>query len=199
MIELIKKECEECQKQFCTHLPFKKFCSDICRRRYRHAHDNRTLEQKAELTKQWKLRNRDKVLLQHKRRNNKKKGIEVKVPSKQTKTSTRKYLDNNLKQTIHLAVSGKKYSKEFFSMLPFTVDELIKHIQNKFEPWMNWHNKGCYRIKGRTWIVSFINEPSINQYEFPTDEGFLLAWKLSNLAPVDSKKAIIKSCINELF
>jgi hypothetical protein len=82
-----------------------------------------------------------------------------------------------------------KEGKSTWDFLPYTVEELIQHLEKLFEPWMNWKNygnkKGCWNIDHR------IPDSSFN-YSSVEDEEFQKCWALENLQPLDAIENIKK-------
>ena len=91
---------------------------------------------------------------------------------------------------------GGKSSKSFF---PFTTEELKKHIESLFEPWMTWENHGIYNHKTWndndqttwTWQVDHIKPQSDYPYSEMGSENFNIIWALSNLRPLSAKENIL--------
>jgi len=80
--------------------------------------------------------------------------------------------------------------------LIFTVKELKKHLESKFESWMSWNNYGCY-IPNKwddtdtstwTWQIDHIIPQSMLPYSSLKDENFKKCWNLENLRPYSSKQ-----------
>jgi hypothetical protein len=81
-----------------------------------------------------------------------------------------------------------------FDLLGYTVDDLIKHLESKFEPEMTWDN---YGING--WEIDHKTPDSWFTYSSTDDKGFKDSWKLENLQPMwassnRSKGAHYASC-----
>lgn len=83
--------------------------------------------------------------------------------------------------------------------LPYTLEELKRHLESQFEPWMTWENHGVYNVNSqlnpnlRTWQIDHILPDSSFSYTSVHDEGFKLSWALNNLRPLESLTNIIKS------
>ena len=67
--------------------------------------------------------------------------------------------------------------KNTFDLLPYTLEDLITHLENKFQDGMNWENYGQWHVDHIKPMVSF------NIIE-PTDKEFQECWSLSNLRPL---------------
>lgn len=87
---------------------------------------------------------------------------------------------SRLKQ--RLANKGKK---SISSYLPYSIDELKIHLENKFQPGMNWKNYGKWHIDHKI-PDSFFN------YSSTKDLSFKKCWALNNLQPMWAKDNLQK-------
>lgn len=80
----------------------------------------------------------------------------------------------------------KKNGKSVWNYLPYTPENLCKHLESQFEPWMTWENYGD------KWHIDHI----IAQIKFPYvsmfDPNFIECWSLSNLRPLEKKENLKK-------
>jgi len=55
-------------------------------------------------------------------------------------------LKHNIRQSIRRSLESKSYKKKLSSeiILGCTIQDFKKYLESKFEPWMNWDNKGLY-------------------------------------------------------
>ena len=72
--------------------------------------------------------------------------------------------------------SVDKYSNTF-DMLPYTLEELISHLENNFTEGMAWENYG-------EWHVDHIKPMASFTFDSVDDESFNECWSLSNLQPL---------------
>lgn len=79
-----------------------------------------------------------------------------------------------------------------FDKLPYTVQELKQHLENKFEPWMTWENYGMYSENEKTWQIDHIISQSKLPYDSIEHENFGICWSLENLRPLSSLENIQK-------
>ena len=79
-----------------------------------------------------------------------------------------------------------------FSKLPYTPEELVKHIESLWEPWMNWDNHGRLSFTKQTWQIDHIIPQSKLPYDSMEHENFLKCWTLENLRPLESIENIRK-------
>ena len=108
--------------------------------------------------------------------------------------------DINFKLRKRISCSIARYLKENRSgkaieNLEYSVDELKYHIENLFEPWMNWQNHGIYSKKWNdedpltwTWQIDHIIAHSSFKYKNTLCNEFKKCWALSNLRPLSSKQ-----------
>jgi len=95
--------------------------------------------------------------------------------------------------------NNSKNNQSILKYLSYSIDDLKRHIENLFEPWMNWNNRGIYNRD--TWDDS---DPStwrwqldhiIPQFDLPYDsmdhENFQKCWALENLRPYSAKQNIL--------
>jgi hypothetical protein len=132
---------------------------------------------------------------------NKKNHLEKKKKIRKTeiyRKKAREYYKKNEIITLKFVVSshirnalkrngGSKNGQSILDRLPYTLQQLKEHLENQFEPWMNWENHGSYKIdEERVWHIDHI----IPQYELPYDsyehENFLKCWDLKNLRPLEA-------------
>ena len=83
-----------------------------------------------------------------------------------------------------------KNGKSTWSFLPYTVDDLIKHLESLFQPWMNWGN---YGEKAGCWVIDHKKPDSLFHYTSVEDKEFQKCWALSNLQPLEYIENIKKS------
>jgi hypothetical protein len=93
-----------------------------------------------------------------------------------------------LKSSISSAINHRlryrlygKSGKRTWEFLPYTIDDLIKHLESQFEPWMNWNN---YGNKLNCWSIDHIKPDSLFNYKSVDDKEFQECWELSNLRPL---------------
>jgi hypothetical protein len=80
--------------------------------------------------------------------------------------------------------------------LQYSIQELKKHLESKFEPWMNWSNYGVYRKKvwndndqsTWTWQIDHIIPHSTFKYTNMKEQSFKDCWALNNLRPYSAKQ-----------
>jgi hypothetical protein len=96
-------------------------------------------------------------------------------------------------RTMIKSHGGYKRKKSIMNYLDYTIEELRFHLENQWEPWMNWDNYGGKsNDKRKTWWIDHINPHSSFDYKSMNDPSFKECWKLSNLRPMEKKANIIK-------
>ena len=76
------------------------------------------------------------------------------------------------------ALKGNSKSASTMELIGCTVDELRRHIESNFEPWMNWENQG---LGG--WDIDHIKACSRFNFEGPKQQRACFHW--SNLQPIE--------------
>jgi hypothetical protein len=89
-----------------------------------------------------------------------------------------------------MASGGSKRGGSTFARLPYTPEELKRHLESLFEPWMNWGNHGC---RLGMWAIDHIIPQSSFRYTSLDDPRFADCWALSNLRPMGVVENIQKS------
>ena len=95
-------------------------------------------------------------------------------------------LDSNLSKAIRDALKGKKAGQRWEKLVGYTIDNLVKHLEAKFELWMSWENYG-------KWHIDHIIPKSHFKYEAPEDPDFKKCWALENLQPLEAMENIRKN------
>jgi hypothetical protein len=112
-------------------------------------------------------------------------------------------LRQNVSRQIRKMLKKNGYSKcnvSCFKFLDFTPNDLIKHLESLFEPWMTWNNYGIYDKQSWddnnqstwTWQIDHIIPQSILTYTSMSDSNFNKCWGLDNLRPLSSKQNFIR-------
>lgn len=91
---------------------------------------------------------------------------------------------------------SSKNGESCLDYLPYSINELKKHLEDQFEPWMTWENYGRYDTKiwddndptTWTWQIDHVIPQSTFKYASMKDQAFKDCWALSNLRPLSSKQ-----------
>ena len=102
-------------------------------------------------------------------------------------------LDGIMATTISKALRGKKAGRKWEELVGYSVEDLMIHLESKFEPWMNWDNYGVYEEGKFKWHIDHIKPKSLFNYTYPEDKEFKECWALKNLQPLEAIENIKKS------
>jgi 5-methylcytosine-specific restriction endonuclease McrA len=96
-------------------------------------------------------------------------------------------LENSIRSGVHKGlIKGSKASRKTFELLGYSVDQLMRHLANRFQPGMSFDNYG-------EWHVDHIIPLAAHNYETPDDQDFKRAWALKNLQPLWEPDNLSKS------
>lgn len=107
-------------------------------------------------------------------------------------------LSSNLRSAIK-SQGGLKGNLPFFNIVPYSIEEFIRHMESLFEPWMNWDNYGKYEKDKwigddrSTWRWSIDEIQPKSTFNLLNGDGTLniaeicKCWALENLRPYSSK------------
>ncbi len=147
--------------------------------------NKKALERNPNYQKQWRELNAER-LREYRRQHESRPNIKLK---------------KRISRAIHHALKRKEAIKTIntLSFLPYTIDELKRHLESQFEFWMSWENWGQYNpstwddndSKTWTWQLDHKIPMATYTYSCQEDPGFLEAWKLENLRPLKAKDNII--------
>ena len=166
----------------------RRFQGGIIMARKRYHLKNKT--KKSQYYKKWSNQNRENLRIYHKEwRDNNREHI-----NKQS----REWIQNKINTDIQFKINQRirtalwqnlkeqnlvKY-KRTFEILPYTLEELMRHLEQQFIPEMIWDNYGEWHIDHIKPLASF----NFNSIE---DPQFIECWSLSNLRPMWATKRII--------
>jgi len=122
---------------------------------------------------------------------------------KRRKTDPAYRLRKNVSIAVYVGLKTEGFSKKGESILkylPYSIDELKKHLEKQFESWMNWDNQGIHNAKiydeanpkTWTWNIDHIIPQSKLPYTSMEDDNFKKCWALENLRPILSKTNLEK-------
>ncbi len=87
----------------------------------------------------------------------------------------------------------KKEVRKWEEHLGYKVEELIKHLEKQFEPWMTWENYGKYKVgEEKKWHIDHIKPVSSFSFTSYNDPGLKECWALENLQPKEAVENIKK-------
>lgn len=148
-------------------------------------------EKTRKASKKWKEKNKEKVIEANKKwyQNNKEKVIENNKKWKNLKRESDPLfkLTYNIRNNISKAITRKGYKKtsKTIEILGIDYESFKQHLENQFEPWMNWDNYGKYMIDtfNYGWDVDHIIPVSSGT----TEEEVVKLNHYTNLRPLCSK------------
>ncbi len=178
---LKKKYCIDCRKKYGV-----KMCERSLKNGWSHLKIDFLLENKKDIkyqsSKRW--------------RNNK---IKLDASFK-----LRSRVSNSINFYLKKSFSSKN-NQSIISFLPYSIEDLQKHLESQFEPWMSWENWGMYHSdtwddkdpSTWTWQIDHIIPHSTFKYQSMTENSFKECWSLENLRPLSSKKNLLDGCRKE--
>jgi 5-methylcytosine-specific restriction endonuclease McrA len=86
---------------------------------------------------------------------------------------------------MRYSLEAKKNGVHWEELVGYTLEDLIKHLEARFEPWMTWNNYG-------EWHVDHIKPKSLFRYENTEASEFKKCWALENLQPLRATENIKK-------
>ena len=95
---------------------------------------------------------------------------------------------NRISHSMSSRISSfiRKEQRSWTTMVPYSFEELISHLQAQFTPEMTMDNYGSY------WHIDHIRPISSFEFEKETDEGFQECWSLKNLRPLPAIENLVK-------
>lgn len=79
----------------------------------------------------------------------------------------------------HSLKSGEKGGRHWESLVGYTIEELVAHLENQFLPGMSWENYGK-----NGWHIDHIIPIAAHNFNTIDDEDFRKCWALNNLQPL---------------
>lgn len=157
--ENIEHERERSKKYRETH---KEEVSEKSRKWYR---DN--IERAKETRKKYAAENREKI-----------RETIRKHAEKNPQYRIKKSMAQGIRYKLRKRLGDKRGKRTFYDILPYTADDLFKHLEGRFKPGMSWDNYG------KEWHIDHVVPDSWFDYKDIKDEGFEESWKLENLQPM---------------
>lgn len=215
---MIYKQCTKCKgikliHNFCKNKNTKDKINSICRlcqkeydkqphilkkkNNYAKAYYQKNKEKRKLYTKEYERKNKEKIakrkrdyFLNNKEERN--KYLRDYRKRRRAKDICFK-INENFSRSIRQALQGLKNGYHWESLVDYTLDDLINHLESLWEPWMNWNNYGVYKVnEPKRWQIDHIIPKSWFNYTSPEDPEFKECWALSNLQPKEGKANITK-------
>ena len=95
-------------------------------------------------------------------------------------------LSNRMSKRMSNALQRGKEGRSWKQFVPYSLDDLIRHIESRFVNGMSWSNRHLWHIDHIRPIASF-------NYTSPEDQQFKECWALDNLQPLWVKDNLKKS------
>jgi hypothetical protein len=131
------------------------------------------VEKDKENNKKWVKNNPEKVKIYRR-----------KTYIKQSKNPSYK-INRAIRCGIYQSLKGNKNGEHWETLVGYTLEELMAHLEKQFEPWMNWDNHGKYEEGKLKWNIDHIKPISSFNFTLPTDKEVKECWALSNLQPLE--------------
>lgn len=101
---------------------------------------------------------------------------------------------------VRYSLQDGKGGESTWKHLPYTKEELKKHLEDMFDSWMTWDNYGVYRCATwndndpATWVWQIDHIIPVNSFSYTSMncQEFRDCWSLSNLRPLSAKENVKK-------
>ena len=101
-------------------------------------------------------------------------------------------LDHRMGVQIQIALRDKKGGRAWESLVGYTLDDLMRHLERQFLPGMSWDNIGDWHVDHRV-------PKKAHNYESEDDPDFKACWALTNLQPLWARENISKGASRTLL
>lgn len=81
---------------------------------------------------------------------------------------------------VRNAMRNNKQGQPVFQHLPYTIQEMMEHLEKQFDDKMSWQNQGSY------WHLDHIVPQVLLPYKSYDDVNFSKCWDLRNLQPLEA-------------
>lgn len=149
------------------------------RRKERYANSEEKKRKQAEVNRAYRLANSKKIRAKERERERR---LLKESPRFKLDLGTGREILRDIKKR-----GGDKGRRKWETLVGYTVDDLLKHLESKFDSNMTWENHGTY------WHIDHIKPKSWFTYTSPDDPQFKECWSLANLQPLEAKQNIRKS------
>jgi len=179
-----KRVCRRCGKEFVTkNIRKRELCLKCIKKQWDRNNPHKAIKRR----KRWLQRNPEYLRQYWKRPEIRKRVSEY---LKQLRKENPKFrLDQDMANYIRQSLEGKKAGRRWERLVGYTIEDLIKHLENQFDEKMNLGNYGSY------WHVDHIRPKSLFRYTSPDDPKFKKCWALENLQPLEKIANLRKSNI----
>lgn len=99
---------------------------------------------------------------------------------KEQRKIPRNHLDCNFSNSMRNSLNGNKRGRKWETLVGYTLQDLIWHLEKQFDDKMNWENYGSY------WHIDHIVPKSWFPYQTAEEQAFKDCWGLANLQPLEA-------------
>lgn len=149
-------------------------------RKYRKGYYQKNKERVKKQHIEWNQKNKEKAR-EHKRRWREKNPNYSKKYWQIYRQTSHKRLEHSMSTAIRVSLCGRKSGRKWETLIGYSLQDLINHLETQFDKNMSWNNYGSY------WEIDHYIPKSWFIYETPNDIGFKMCWDLNNLQPLTVK------------
>lgn len=89
-------------------------------------------------------------------------------------------ISNNVSGLIrHVLKTGTKAERHWETLVPYSLEDLMRHLESQFTPPMSWDNYGTY------WEIDHIIPQNLFNIQSSEDPDFQICWSLANLRSLE--------------
>ena len=155
---------------------------DTCRERSRE-YWQKNKAKKAQKDKRYTIKNKEKIAKRNRLPEVKNRRNEL---TRKRRQNPKHRININITNAIGTSLRGSKGGRKWESLVGYTIQDLMIHLEKQFQVGMSWDNIG-------KWHIDHIIPLSVHNFNKPEDEDFKRAWALNNLQPLWAKDNYIKS------
>lgn len=96
-------------------------------------------------------------------------------------------LNNSVRGEISRSIKGNKNGRHWETLVGYTLEELMTHLEKNFVSGMSWDNHNQIG-----WHIDHVIPLSAFNFSYPEDIDFRKAWALKNLRPMWAKDNLLK-------
>lgn len=142
-----------------------------------------------ERDRKWQEANRDAV---NERRRTPERRAKANLLQKEKSATPRGRAHSRMASAIYQALKHKKAGRKWETLVGYTHDDLVRHLERQFVDGMSWDNAG-------KWHIDHIIPKSSFKYESAECDEFKACWALTNLRPLWAGENMRKHSKRELL
>lgn len=182
--------CERCGQDYIRSNGMRRYCTD-CRiiishesaktrqRRYMQRHGPSRNERRRK--SRWRLQDQEVAYRKSEHRKQR-----LRQWWRERMLIPRHALSKRISHAIRLALGKRKAGRRWETIVGYSLDDLMRHIERQFERGMTWENMG-------EWHIDHVLPIAMFSYETCDDPEFRACWALTNLRPLWAKKNLQKA------